>query len=53
MITLPANFGTADTAAKGTEPPTYSVDEVAALLGIARGVADECVRNASIGSGCS
>jgi excisionase family DNA binding protein len=28
--------------------PTYSVDEVAELLGIARGVAYECVRNGSI-----
>ncbi len=27
------------------EPLTYSVDEVAELLGIARGVAYECVRN--------
>jgi excisionase family DNA binding protein len=33
---------------KGTEPLTYSVDEVAVLLGIARGVAYECVRNGSI-----
>jgi excisionase family DNA binding protein len=33
---------------KGTEPLTYSVDEVAALLRIARGVAYECVRNGSI-----
>ena len=31
-----------------TEPLTYSVDEVAALLGIARSVAYECVRNGSI-----
>ena len=30
------------------EPLTYSVDEVAELLGIARGVAYECVRNGSI-----
>jgi excisionase family DNA binding protein len=33
---------------KRTEPLTYSVDEVAGLLGIARGVAYECVRNGSI-----
>jgi excisionase family DNA binding protein len=31
-----------------TQPLTYSVDEVAALLGIARGVAYESVRNGSI-----
>ena len=31
-----------------TEPLTYSVDKVAELLGIARGVAYECVRNGSI-----
>ena len=31
-----------------TEPLTYSVDEIAELLGIARGVAYECVRNGSI-----
>lgn len=31
-----------------TEPLIYSVDEVAALLGIARGVAYESVRNGSI-----
>ena len=36
--------GTMDRA----EPLTYSVDEVAELLGIARGVAYECVRNGSI-----
>jgi hypothetical protein len=30
------------------EPLTYTVDEVAELLGIARGVAYECVRNGSI-----
>ena len=33
---------------KRAEPLTYSVDEVAELLGIARGVAYECVRNGSI-----
>jgi excisionase family DNA binding protein len=32
----------------GADPLTYSVDEVAELLGIARGVAYECVRNGSI-----
>jgi excisionase family DNA binding protein len=37
-----------ETGMTGTEPLTYSVDEVAALLGIARGVAYECVRNGSI-----
>lgn len=31
-----------------TEPLTYTVDEVAALLGIARGMAYESVRNGSI-----
>jgi excisionase family DNA binding protein len=31
-----------------TQPLTYSVDEVAALLGIARGVAYESARNGSI-----
>jgi excisionase family DNA binding protein len=31
-----------------TQSLTYSVEEVAALLGIARGVAYECVRNGSI-----
>ena len=31
-----------------TEPLTYSVDEVAELLGIGRSVAYECVRNGSI-----
>ena len=36
--------GTMDRA----EPLTYSVDEVAELLGIARGVAYESVRNGSI-----
>jgi excisionase family DNA binding protein len=32
----------------GCGPLTYSVDAVAGLLGIARGVAYECVRNGSI-----
>lgn len=31
-----------------TQPLTYTVEEVAALLGIARGVAYEAVRNGSI-----
>jgi len=35
-------------AVNRAEPLTYSVDEVAELLGIARGVAYECVRNGSI-----
>jgi excisionase family DNA binding protein len=31
-----------------SEPLTYTVDQVAVLLGIARGVAYECVRNGKI-----
>jgi excisionase family DNA binding protein len=47
-FTAPRMSPTREGTMSHAEPLTYSVDEVAELLGIARGVAYECVRNGSI-----